>query len=312
MARARGSNFRMNVAFESTYGTAPASGYRTMPLVSQDLGAAQPLIDSELLGFGRDPLAPIKDAVTVDGPVVVPVDVENIGLWLKALLGAPVTTGTTPKVHTFSSGSLTLPSLAIEMGYPDVPHYAMNSGVRVDRARWTMQRSGNLSMELDLIAQGEATATTSNAGTPTAYTLNRFGQFNGSILRDGVALGNIVSAQWTYSNGLDRVETIRADGKIDGVDPGMAMLSGQIVARFADTTLLDQAISGAACELECSYVRSASESLVFTAPAVRFPRFKVPVEGPGGVQVTIDWMASQGGSPTNLLVAVLTNAVASY
>lgn len=311
MARARGSNFQMNVAFESVYGTAPASGYRTMPLASHNLGADQPLIENELLGFGRDPLTPIKDAVTVDGPISVPIDVENIGVWLKALLGSPVTTGTTPKVHTFTSGALSLPSLAIEMGYPDVPHFAMNTGIRVDRARWNMERRGQLRMDLDLIAQSEITDTESNAGTPTAYALNRFGQFNGSILRDGVALGNIMSAQWTYANNLDRIETIRADGKIDGLDPGMAMLSGQIVSRFADTTLIDQAVNGSPCELQCSYNLGPNASLVFTAEAVYLPRPKVGVNGPGGVEVTFDWQAAKQSSGP-MLTVVLTNTVATY
>ena len=37
-----------------------------MPFASTSLGAEQPLLNSELLGYGRDPLAPIKDAVTAD------------------------------------------------------------------------------------------------------------------------------------------------------------------------------------------------------------------------------------------------------
>ncbi|GAB1479614.1 hypothetical protein MASR2M74_21790 [Paracoccaceae bacterium] len=35
-----------------------------MPFASTTLGSEQPLIASELLGQGRDPLAPIKDAVS--------------------------------------------------------------------------------------------------------------------------------------------------------------------------------------------------------------------------------------------------------
>ena len=45
---------------------------------------------SELLGYGRDPLAPIKDAVTADGDVVVPIDAEAFGFWLKAAFGEPI------------------------------------------------------------------------------------------------------------------------------------------------------------------------------------------------------------------------------
>ena len=51
------------------------------------------LADTALRADGRDPLAPIKDAVTADGDVVVPLDAEAFGFWLKAAFGAPTTTG---------------------------------------------------------------------------------------------------------------------------------------------------------------------------------------------------------------------------
>jgi hypothetical protein len=312
MARAYGSRAQMNVAFESVYGTAPASGYRTMPFASANAGAEQPLIENELLGFGRDPLAPIKDAVTAGGRISVPIDVENLGVWLKGAFGSPTTTGTTPKVHTFQSGATSLPSMAIEMGYPEVPHYAMNVGCVVDRLRWNMERSGQLRMDVDVVAQGENVATSSGAGTPTSYTLTRFGHFNGSISRDASALGNIESAEFIYSNNVDRVETIRADGKIDGADPTIASLTGRIVARFADTTLLTQAINGASCEIVSLYSLGANAQFQFTAHAVYLPRPKIAVEGPNGIRAEFEWQAAKAVSPARMCTAVLTNTVASY
>ena len=115
MARAHGARAQMALAFESVYGTAPATGYRTVPFASTTLGSEQPLISSELLGHGRDPSAPIKDAVTADGDVVVPIDANAFGFWLKAAFGAPTTTGAeAPYSHEFQSGSWTLPSMSIE------------------------------------------------------------------------------------------------------------------------------------------------------------------------------------------------------
>ena len=96
MARAQGARAQMALAFETIYGTPPAGGFTRMPFASTTLGAEQPLLASELLGYGRDPLAPIKDAVTADGDVVIPIDAASIGFWLKAAFGAPVTTGTEP------------------------------------------------------------------------------------------------------------------------------------------------------------------------------------------------------------------------
>jgi len=96
MARAHGARAQMALAFETLYGTPPATGWWRMPFASTTLGAEQPLLNSELLGQGRDPTAPIKDAVTADGDVVVPIDVAGFGLWLKAAFGAPTTSGTGP------------------------------------------------------------------------------------------------------------------------------------------------------------------------------------------------------------------------
>lgn len=313
MARAYGSRAQLALAFESTYGTAPASGYTKLPFASAGLSSEQPLIDSELLGYGRDPLAPIKDAVTADGDIVIPVDVDGMGFWLKAAFGAPVTTGTTPKVHTFKSGSLTLPSMAIEIGTPEVPNFSMFAGCRLDELQFTMSRTGNLQATAKLVAQGEARATTTAAGTPAALAqVKRFGHFQGAIKRNGADLANINSAEVTYSNGLVRVETIRADGKIDGADPSVASLKGTIEARFADTTLLDQAASGASCALEFSWTISASEKLVLTAHEVYLPVPRRAIEGPGGVQATFAWQAALNSAASAMCTMVLSNAVASY
>jgi hypothetical protein len=303
----------MALAYESVYGTPPASGYFKMPFASATLGAEQPLLESELLGYGRDPLAPIKDALTSDGDVVVPIDAIGFGYWLKATFGDPTTTGAeAPYTHEFRSGSWTLPSLAIEIGMPEVPRFAMYAGCVVDQLSWQMTRSGLLTASVSLIAQGETPATTTSAGTPTEIALQRFGHFNGAIKRDGVALGNVVSTQITYGNNLDRIETIRADGKIDGADPSMAMLSGSMEVRFADTTLMDQAINGTDCALEFAYSLPTGESLTFTAHSVYLPRPRVEIGGPQGVQATFDWQAAKDAALGRMCTVTLINGVEAY
>ena len=91
MPRARGVNAALAAVFESTYGTPPGTGFRRMPFASVNIGEEQGLIASELLGFGREPLAPVYDVITNTGDLVVPVDTRNIGVWLRGLMGAPTT-----------------------------------------------------------------------------------------------------------------------------------------------------------------------------------------------------------------------------
>lgn len=90
-----------------------------------------------------------------NGDVVVPLDAEALGFWLKAAFGAPATTGTGPWTHEFQSGAWTLPSLSIKTDMPEVPRFAMYSGRVLDQIIWQMQRSGRVTATARLVAQGE-------------------------------------------------------------------------------------------------------------------------------------------------------------
>lgn len=312
MARAQGARAQMALAFETTYGTPPVGGYTRMPFASTSLGAEQPLLNSELLGYGRDPLAPIKDAVTADGDVVMPIDAEAFGFWLKAAFGDPVTTGTGPWTHMFQSGNWTLPSLTIETGMPEVPRYATYSGCVLDQLSWQVQRSGLLTATARLIAQGETVGAASGVGTPADLALKRFGHFNGAITRDGSALGNVVSAEITYANNLDRIETIRSDGRIDGADPSIAALTGRIEVRFADQALVTQALNGDSCAFEFAYTLPSGESLTFTVHAVYLPRPRIEISGPQGVQASFDWQAARDPVLGRMCTATVVNDIEVY
>ena len=313
MARAYGANAQLLGKFETVYGTSPSGNYMKFPFVSSELGSEQGLIASDLLGQGRDPYAPIRDVIRVEGNIVVPVDVRNFGHWLKALLGAPTTTGSGPYTHTFVSSVANLPSLSLEVGMPEVPIYFTNMGVRVDSMQLNFARSGAANATLACIAQGESDAAVSGGGTPTSEVLTRFNQFQGSIKKNGVQLGNVTGAQLTYSNTLERIETIRPDGKIDAADPTIAALSGSIDVRFADTSLIDAAMDGTPMTLEFGYVIDAANSLLFTVHEAYLPKAKVPISGAGGVQTTFDWQASKSTtSPFRLMTVQLINDVESY
>lgn len=312
MARAYGSRSQLAGAFETIYGTAPASGFFNLPFSQADLGMEQPLLESDLLGAGRDPLAPSLDAISAGGGVTIPMDREALGFWLKMAFGAPTTTGTSNKTHTFKTGGLTLPSASIEVAMPEIPRFAMYSGCVLDEIGFGMQHSGQLTGNVKLAAQGENVEAATAAGTPTTFAMQRFGNFNGSIKRGGVVLGNVVSADVTYKNNLDMIETIRNDGKIDGADPTVASMTGKLDLRFADNILMDDAINGTPISLELALTISANVSLTITAHEVYLPVPKVPITGPKGIQASFDWQAAKNSVAGQMATIVLKNQIASY
>jgi hypothetical protein len=312
MARAYGANASLLAAFEPTYGTTPTGDFGKIPFVSTTLGSEQGLIANDLIGLGRDPSAPIRDVIKVEGDIVIPIDLRNIGMWLKALLGSPVSLGDTVHTHTFVSGNSGLPSLSLETGLPDIPAYFLASGVMANSLQVKFARSGAADATLGLIAQGEVKRTASADATPTTLPITRFNQFQGSIKKNGQALGNVVAAQLTYSNNLARIETIRSDGKIEGADPTVASLTGNLEVRFADTELIDAATNNTPLELTFSYVIDATKSLTFIAHEVYLPKPKLSISGPGGIQATFDWQAAKNTAAGHMLTVQLVNDVVAY
>ena len=218
--------------------------------------------------------------------------------------------------HTFVSGAATLPSFAAQIGHENVPAYFVHTGALLNSMAFNFQRSGAANATLNIIAQGEARFGTTQGGTPTSRAFKPFSQFNGSIKRNGVALGNVTGAQFTYSNNLEAIQTIRSDALIDGVDPTIVNINGSIDVRFADTTLVDDAINNTAIELELAYKLAGLDgnnfSLAWTFHEVYLPRPRIPISGPGGVQTSFNWQGVYDDSLTKSATVVLKNDVATY
>jgi hypothetical protein len=143
MARAQGARAQMALAYETVYGTPPGSGYTQMPFITSSLAAEQPLLASELLGYGRDPRAPLLDAITTDGDVEVPIDAVGFGFWLKAAFGAPTTAGTVA-----ATGSITFSAQP-----------AVNATVTINGTAFTFVASGATGNQVNIGANLAATMT---------------------------------------------------------------------------------------------------------------------------------------------------------
>jgi len=430
MARARGANGIVALAMATAgYGTVPGSGFRKVPVVSMDLGEDQDVLDDVVLGFGRDPQDGGDDVIKNEGSGVVPVDLRHFGLWLKLMLGQPVSTaglfatgsyafsaqpannsvltingtavtlvtaaptagqcqigatladtinnlviflnasadagiavatysaslsgtvlnvvhdtvgtggnsftlvaGTSPATnatrsaatltggaasgafnHVFTAGQLAHPDAAIQLGFPDVPHYGMNYGVMANDMSIQMQRSGLLNATIGLIGQGETPSASSLAGTlESDWAFERFSQFSGYIEQDGVPLARVDTATLRIGNNLDKDESIRSDGRIGGADPAMLSVGLDVTARFADRVLFDKATSKTPISVRLGWQISPLKRLDIIMENVRLPRRKVGLTGPGGIRTTFQMKPTEKAATQRTLRAILVNDVASY
>ena len=313
MSRAYGWNASLLIAEESEYGVTPDKDYRKIPFTSSSLDSEQNLVSSNVLGLGRDPTQPFQDVINVDGDIVAPIDMRNIGVWLKAVFGAPATTETDGVyTHAFESGKTTIPSYSVEVGLPEVPQYIRFAGVRANSVAFNFQRSGEAQATLNLMAQSESGETSTIDTNPQLFSYTRVSQFQGYVKSGGEFLANVTSASVTYSNNLEKIETIRDDGKVEAIDLGVASLSGSVSARYADNVLLDKARSGTPVDLELGYQISDSLKLVITCHEVYLPKPKRSIDGPNGIECSYDFQGAKNDKVGRMMTVTLVNDVEEY
>lgn len=210
-------------------------------------------------------------------------------------------------LHTFESGAESLPSYSAEVGLPQIPAFFLNSGIVMNTIGFDFQRSGAAAASVNVIAQGETRFNATQGGTPQQLTFNRTSQFQGEIRSGGEKIGNLTSGSVSYSNNLERIETIRDDGKIDGADPTIAALTGSISIRFADTTFVDLASNGTPIDLEFVYTLAPGLSLTVTAHEVYLPKPRTPVNGAGGVEASFDFRGAKNETAGCMVTVKLLN-----
>ena len=313
MSRAYGWNAQLLIAEESEYGVMPDTGYRQIPFISSSLDSEQNLLSSNVLGLGRDPTQPFQDVINVDGDMAVPVDVRNIGVWLKAIFGEPTTTEADGVyTHAFESGKIAIPSYSLEVGLPEVPQFIRFLGVRANSIAFNFQRSGEAQVTLNLMAQCEKGSTTAIDAAPDVYKYTRVSQFQGYIKSGGEFLANITAASATYSNNLEKIETIRNDGLVEAIDLGVASLSGSISARYGDNILLDKAREGTPVDVELGYQLTDTMKLVLECHAVYLPKPKRSIDGPNGIECSYDFQGAKSEELGHMMTIKLINDVESY
>ncbi|MFV0626604.1 MAG: phage tail tube protein [Alphaproteobacteria bacterium] len=313
MSRAYGWNAQLLIAQESQYGILPTTGFRKIPFSSSTIDSEQGLIASNVLGLGRDPTQPFQDIINVGGELSVPVDLRNIGIWLKSVFGDGKTSedeGTF--THVFESGKSFLPSFTLELGLPEIPEFIRFVGVKANSIAFNFARSGEAQVTVSLLAQGEVAGMEPLSINPELFDYTRFSQFQGFIKSNGQVLANITSSSLTYSNNLEKIETIRNDGKVEAIDLGVASLSGNIAARYGDNILMTNARSGEPVDLEMGYVLSDKQKLILTCHEVYLPKPKRSINGPGGIECSYDFQGAKDGAISKMMTVTLVNDVENY
>lgn len=314
--RARGADFKLYAKTESTAGTAPTGDWLQLPCISFGLGAQANIRDDAILSAiaesTRDQVGGYLDLTQVEGPAVVPVDLENFGTWLRLFMGAPSTSGSSDYTHVFTSGAVSLPSIATEKAFSRISKFAVCTYVSGNTMEITWDAEGRLVANLDLMAQDETIGGTTSAGTPTFAGMTRFRRGHMVLLKGGSAFANVTSFRMRLENNLEAIRTVNSAGAIEAIDAGNAGLSGSFRIRVADTALITAAEAETTQALAPKLTISATKALEFDLPRCLISRPKFVVEGPGGIEFDVNFRAEYDLTSGYMMQATLKNQTAAY
>lgn len=307
-----GANYSLKVAEETQQGTSPASGYKDMPLTQNSIDSSIQQQDSSVIGKGRETQAPTIGSKDIGGSLSVPIDVNNIGLWLKGLLGSASVTGSGPYTHTFESGKDTLPSFSIEAGMPDANAYPIFKGCMIGGMQFSVQRNQEVLTQLEVLGMSHTENNATVDASSTALNYVPFNQKNFYMNIDGQPAVLVTDLSLNFSNNLEGIASISSGETIDGIQVQNFDVTGSISARYKDNTLLDKAEVNAPVEVECGFDMGNGNKLVFTLHQVHLSKAGREVTGPSGIDLQFDVRGAKNQALGKSLTVELTNDIASY
>jgi hypothetical protein len=302
------------MAYETAYGQTPAlaAGYN-MPFNQSKIAIAQKLIDSTTIRGRRDKEQPALGTIDISGSVAAPIDQVGFGYWLRAMFGNPATTGAgDPYTHVFKVSG-TQPSLLLEQQYPDIPAYEVYNGCKVNKFSFSYGGDNELVANLDILGAKRTISAAPFAAALNDFSLQKFSNFQGTIEENGSPLAIVTEASLAAEFGLDgNTYTIGGGGHRTDLPEGSLQLSGSIKAFFADTVLLNKAVSNTPSSLKFKFT-SGAHSLEFFMEEVVFQQTSPGIEGEKGVTIQLPFKAFYGkGAGGSIIVAKLVNEQASY
>ncbi|MDQ2069317.1 phage tail tube protein [Natronospira bacteriovora] len=299
----------------------PADGHR---LFFRTFGVRgqQDLEESETLRGVRGRAEPDLGNKNVAGPMVGEVDAANIGLLLKHLFGEVSTTGAGPYEHEFTVNQEGFEkSLLLEKDHGSVisgsGRVERYLGCRVSTAEFNLPRNGYPTINWDFLGAAHTLNETPLDTDPTDTGFTPFTAFRAGLQMNDQPLANITELRATLSNDLDDDQyVVGGEGERVDIPEGWFLVSGQITARFTSADLLQKAIDGDTVRIVASLSRgdgsgsAGNEFFELDLEKLRFQRNSPEIDGPRGVQITLDFQGFQDGSA--LAKAVLKNQVESY
>ena len=278
--------------------------------------------DDEILGGGfhnsidARPAAPDVERGSVR--IAWPMDLTQMGWVLTELLGSPVTTGAGPYTHTWSSATAVIPTRTFERKLATGQFDGANGAVCRSLRFPIGSDRGYTRVDAEyFVRQVVEQYAVSIAGAPSTPAITaRVPRSVGSIMKDGVALGSVISGDATITNALGE-DGYAGSRLIDDVALEGRAVAINLTGRFKGAAMRDfgkvevGAYLPTSMNIDLQWQLAVDLQLFLSVRNVRFAKVGVATAGPSRLDVPLRGRA-EIGTGDSMVAAVLTNAQASY
>jgi hypothetical protein len=322
MAQAQGSKGRIGFLKEATWGTTPsvsAGDVKIIPFASETLSATRAKEDNPHITSSRNFGVPVSGRSEAGGDITFMLNPLAHAWILRGLLGAPVTTGAGPYVHTFKVPAA-LPSYSIEKGFTDIAQYLVYTGMTLSKLSLKVKDSGFVESTATFMGKARTASGTALDSAPTTYVDNPFALAAANIaLTEGggaLAIGTEISLD--IDNMLDGDNfTIASQGARGGINAGKCKVSGTLTAFFSDLTLFNKAKNSTESAIVITLQHgtgagsAGNEKLVITIPEIVYSEADPQIGDSGGVLVALPFTAyyADNANATSLMMELYSATV---
>jgi hypothetical protein len=281
MAFSQGSNSRLSIAAETSFGVLPTSpSFATLPVRSHSLTLAKERVQgADILG-DRMAFVDRHGNRSASGSIEVDLRRGDYDTLLESAFfnafdtNDHLTIGTTPKFLAFEDAAL------------DITQFRQFSGCLVNTATFNIAPNQMVQTTFDIVGRNMVQAGTSLDASPDAPDgFEPFDSFNGVLLEGGIGTNDglcIVSAlQFSISNDVTPAHVILCEANQDvaaQMQYGMATVEGTMTVYYEDAALINKFLNETESELSVTVDDpTGGNGYTFYMPRIKYNGANVPL-----------------------------------
>lgn len=281
MAFSQGSNSRLSIAAETSFGVLPTSpSFATLPIRSHSLTLAKERVQgADILG-DRMAFVDRHGNRSASGSIEVDLRRGDYDLLLESAFfntfdtNDHLTIGTTPRFLAFEDAAL------------DITQFRQFSGCLVNTATFNIAPNQMVQTTFDIVGRNMVQAGTSLDASPDAPDgFEPFDSFNGALLEGGIGTNDglcIVSAlQFSIANEVTPAHVILCEANQDvaaQMQYGMATVEGTMTVYYEDAALINKFLNETESELSVTVDDpTGGNGYTFYFPRIKYNGANVPL-----------------------------------